>query len=104
MAVCDNCGSIRPVLQFDFAATGQRLHGDGMPTHSSERKEIERPCKPGGRTELGNYPVVGKRAAAQLPHAKLVEFADLGHAPQIQAPERFHKALLEGLQSQTAVP
>jgi pimeloyl-ACP methyl ester carboxylesterase len=32
-----------------------------------------------------------------------VEFADLGHAPQIQAPERFHKALLEGLQSLSAV-
>jgi hypothetical protein len=27
----------------------------------------------------------------------LVEFEDLGHSPQIQAPERFHKALLEGL-------
>jgi len=24
---------------------------------------------------------------------------ELGHAPQIQAPERFHKALLEGLQA-----
>jgi pimeloyl-ACP methyl ester carboxylesterase len=29
----------------------------------------------------------------------LVEFPDLGHAPQIQAPERFHKALLDGLNS-----
>ncbi|MFZ0590520.1 MAG: hypothetical protein WAM39_08565, partial [Bryobacteraceae bacterium] len=29
--------------------------------------------------------------------------ADLGHAPQIQAPERFHKVLLEGCQSLTAV-
>jgi hypothetical protein len=26
-----------------------------------------------------------------------VAFSDLGHSPQIQAPERFHKALLEGL-------
>jgi pimeloyl-ACP methyl ester carboxylesterase len=49
------------------------------------------------RATLGNYPVLGKMAAAQIPHAKLVEFPDLGHAPQIQAPERFHKALLEGL-------
>ena len=54
------------------------------------------------RAELGNYPALGKKAAAQIPHAKLVEFADLGHAPQIQAPERFHKALLEGLQSLSA--
>jgi pimeloyl-ACP methyl ester carboxylesterase len=26
-----------------------------------------------------------------------VEFPDLGHAPQIQDPEAFHKALLAGL-------
>lgn len=50
------------------------------------------------RATLGNYPVLGKKAAAQIPHAKLVEFADLGHSPQIQAPERFHKAVLEWLQ------
>ena len=54
------------------------------------------------RATLGNYPVLGKKAAAQIPHAKLVEFPDLGHAPQIQAPERFHKALLEGLQAPVA--
>jgi pimeloyl-ACP methyl ester carboxylesterase len=51
------------------------------------------------RATLGNYPALGKAAAAQIPHAKLVEFSDLGHAPQIQAPERFHKALLESLRS-----
>ena len=50
------------------------------------------------RVTLGNYPLLGKKAAAQIPHAKLIEFADLGHSPQIQAPERFHKALLEWLQ------
>jgi pimeloyl-ACP methyl ester carboxylesterase len=56
------------------------------------------------RATLGNYPVLGKAAAAQIPRAKLVEFPDLGHSPQIQAPERFHKALLEGLQAPAAVP
>jgi pimeloyl-ACP methyl ester carboxylesterase len=50
------------------------------------------------RATLGNYPELGKKAAAQIPHAKLIEFADLGHSPQIQAPERFHKALLDSLQ------
>jgi pimeloyl-ACP methyl ester carboxylesterase len=50
------------------------------------------------RAKLGNYPVLGQAAAARIPHAKLVEFRDLGHSPQIQAPERFHKALLKGLQ------
>jgi pimeloyl-ACP methyl ester carboxylesterase len=54
------------------------------------------------RATLGNYPVLGKKAAAQIPRAKLVEFPDLGHAPQIQAPERFHKALMEGLQAPAA--
>jgi pimeloyl-ACP methyl ester carboxylesterase len=54
---------------------------------------------PGVRAALGNYPVLGKKAVAQIPHAKLIEFADLGHSPQIQAPERFHKALLAWLQA-----
>ena len=52
---------------------------------------------PAVRAALGNYPALGKAAAAAIPHARLVEFADLGHAPQIQAPELFHAALLAGL-------
>ena len=52
---------------------------------------------PAVRASLGNYPALGKAAAAAIPHARLVEFADLGHAPQIQAPEVFHAALLAGL-------
>jgi pimeloyl-ACP methyl ester carboxylesterase len=56
-------------------------------------------ASPEVRATLGNYPVLGKATVARIPHAKLVEFPDLGHAPQIQAPERFHKALLEGLQA-----
>ncbi len=49
------------------------------------------------RPALGNYPVLGKEAAARMPHAQLIEFADLGHAPQIQAPDVFHKALFGAL-------
>jgi pimeloyl-ACP methyl ester carboxylesterase len=49
------------------------------------------------RPTLGNYMVLGKQAAARFPHATLVEFPALGHAPQIQAPDEFHKALLDGL-------
>jgi pimeloyl-ACP methyl ester carboxylesterase len=52
---------------------------------------------PSVRAALGNYPALGKAAAALIPHAHLVEFADLGHAPQIQAPDVFHKALLDGM-------
>jgi pimeloyl-ACP methyl ester carboxylesterase len=53
---------------------------------------------PAVRATLGHYPVLAKEAAARLPHAQLVMFPGLGHAPQIQAPEVFHKALLDGLQ------
>ncbi|HEY0749085.1 MAG TPA: alpha/beta hydrolase [Steroidobacteraceae bacterium] len=49
------------------------------------------------RPQLGNYPELGKRAAKLIPGAKLIEFPELGHAPQIQDPAAFHKALLEGL-------
>jgi pimeloyl-ACP methyl ester carboxylesterase len=49
------------------------------------------------RATLGNYPVLGRRAAAAIPGAKLVEFADLGHSPQVQDPPRFHAALLDAL-------
>jgi pimeloyl-ACP methyl ester carboxylesterase len=49
------------------------------------------------RPTLGDYPALGKAAAARMPHARLIEFPDLGHAPQIQAPDRFHEALMGGL-------
>jgi pimeloyl-ACP methyl ester carboxylesterase len=54
---------------------------------------------PAIRATLGNYPVLGKAAAARMPRAQLVEFPNLGHAPQIQAPEDFHKALLDGMRN-----
>jgi pimeloyl-ACP methyl ester carboxylesterase len=40
---------------------------------------------------------LAKEAVARMPQAKLVEFPDLGHSPQIQDPALFHKALLAGL-------
>jgi pimeloyl-ACP methyl ester carboxylesterase len=49
------------------------------------------------RAKLGHYPALAKQAAQHIPHATLVEFPDLGHAPQIQDPEAFHQALLKGL-------
>ncbi len=57
---------------------------------------------PAIRPSLGNYPVLGKAAAAMIPHVRLVEFAELGHAPQIQAPEVFHQALLDGMRALAA--
>jgi pimeloyl-ACP methyl ester carboxylesterase len=52
---------------------------------------------PAVRVTLGHYPELGKTAARHIPHAKLIEFPDLGHAPQIQDPVAFHQALLETL-------
>lgn len=50
------------------------------------------------RSQLGNYPVLAHEAARQIPHVKLIEFPDYGHAPQMQDPAAFHKALLGALQ------
>lgn len=49
------------------------------------------------RKSLGNYPVLGKAAAKRIPQATLVEFAGLGHAPQIQDPQQFNTVLVESL-------
>ena len=49
------------------------------------------------KKKLGDYPRLGKQAARRFPHATLVEFPELGHAPQIQDPGQFHGALLKQL-------
>jgi pimeloyl-ACP methyl ester carboxylesterase len=54
------------------------------------------------RATLGNYPALAKAAVSRFPHARLVEFSDLGHAPQIQAPDAFHKALFDGMRKSAA--
>jgi pimeloyl-ACP methyl ester carboxylesterase len=54
---------------------------------------------PAIRETLGHYAELGKGAAARIPGARLVEFPELGHAPQIQDPQAFHDALLKGLAS-----
>jgi pimeloyl-ACP methyl ester carboxylesterase len=47
---------------------------------------------------LGNYALLGRSAAARIPRATLVAFPDAGHAPQIQDPAAFNRALIEGLE------
>lgn len=42
---------------------------------------------------LGHYDVLGKQVAGMIPNSTLIEFENLGHAPQIQDEENFHKAL-----------
>ncbi|WP_420105699.1 alpha/beta fold hydrolase [Herbaspirillum huttiense] len=52
---------------------------------------------PALRAGLGNYAVLGREAAAVIPHATLVVFPGAGHAPQMQMPELFHAQLLKRL-------
>jgi len=54
-------------------------------------------ASPDVQATVGHYDVLGKEAAKRIPKATLVEFADLGHASFIQAPDRFFPALLKGL-------
>ena len=49
------------------------------------------------KPQLGRYPELGRAAAKAIPGAVLVEFADLGHSPQVEAPARFNTALLGAL-------
>ncbi len=43
---------------------------------------------------LGYFPQLGKDAQQRIPGAKLVEFDNVGHVPHLEAPERFHAAVL----------
>ena len=49
------------------------------------------------RAKIGRYPELAKATQAAIAHAMLVEFPDYGHAPQMEDPPAFHKALLDWL-------
>jgi pimeloyl-ACP methyl ester carboxylesterase len=49
------------------------------------------------KARLGLYPELGRNAARTIPNAQLIEFEDLGHSPQVEAPSRFNRALLDHL-------
>jgi pimeloyl-ACP methyl ester carboxylesterase len=44
--------------------------------------------------QMGQYPTLGRRTAAQIKGAKLVELPNVGHIPHLEVPAQFHKALL----------
>jgi pimeloyl-ACP methyl ester carboxylesterase len=52
---------------------------------------------PAVKAKIGHYNVLGKQVAKLIPHAKLIEFKGLGHAPQMEEPERFNATLLKTL-------
>lgn len=49
------------------------------------------------RPKLGNYTVLAQKTKQAIPGSVLVTFPEMGHAPQMQEPGEFHKALLKGL-------
>jgi pimeloyl-ACP methyl ester carboxylesterase len=49
------------------------------------------------KAQMGLYPELARRTAKSIPGAKLILFPDLGHAPQMQNPQRFHTALVNSL-------
>ena len=52
---------------------------------------------PDVKAKIGNYAVLGKQAVKLIPQGRLVEFKGMGHAPQMEDPAAFHRALLEEL-------
>jgi pimeloyl-ACP methyl ester carboxylesterase len=49
------------------------------------------------RPTLGQYPQLGRAAAAAIPGAMLVPLERVGHIPHFEAPKQFHDALLSFL-------
>ncbi len=54
-------------------------------------------ASPAVKARLGHYNVLGKQAAKLIPHAKLIEFKGLGHAPQMEEPAKFNQTLIKVL-------
>ena len=52
---------------------------------------------PAVKAKIGKYEVLGKQVVKQIPNGHLVEFKGMGHAPQMEDPAAFHRALLEEL-------
>ncbi|MFP1725863.1 alpha/beta fold hydrolase [Lonsdalea quercina] len=49
------------------------------------------------KATLGHYDRLGKATVKRIPKGELVEFTGLGHAPQMEEPERFNRTLLQVL-------
>lgn len=55
-------------------------------------------ASPEVKARLGKYKALGPKVAGLIPQGELVTFEGLGHAPQIEEPARFHKALVDWLE------
>lgn len=54
-------------------------------------------ASPEVKARLGHYNLLGKQVSKLIPHANLIEFKGLGHAPQMEEPEKFNQSLLQVL-------
>ena len=54
-------------------------------------------ASPEVKAKIGHYKLLGKEVIKTIPQGRLIEFPGFGHAPQIEDPVMFHKALLEDL-------
>jgi pimeloyl-ACP methyl ester carboxylesterase len=48
---------------------------------------------------LGDYPELAREAEKRIPNARLITYPTLGHAPQIEEPEKFNRDLIDALKS-----
>jgi pimeloyl-ACP methyl ester carboxylesterase len=49
------------------------------------------------KAKIGRYKLLGKQVIKTIPNGRLIEFPGFGHAPQMEDPATFHKALLDEL-------
>ena len=49
------------------------------------------------REKMGDFPVLAREAAARMPSARAEVFQDYGHMLHLEAPERFHRLVVEFL-------
>ena len=54
-------------------------------------------ASPEVKAKIGRYKLLGKEVIKTIPQGRLIEFPGYGHAPQIENPTMFHKALLDEL-------
>lgn len=92
-------------LVYDMIFTQPVIHEVGLLTMpvvlmigTSDTTAIGSDIAPGDvKAKLGRYDRLGKDVVRRIPRGRLIEFAGLGHAPQIQDPDTFHRALLDAL-------
>ena len=54
-------------------------------------------ASPEVKAKIGHYKQLGKKVIKTIPQGRLIEFPGFGHAPQIEDPAMFNKALLDEL-------